>query len=65
MSKPPDAPPASVRYCVNPAHVRDLHEECKVEVTSMLVDGTHTAEELTWEDEAMFSGGLSASDLAR
>ncbi|CAN6914344.1 unnamed protein product [Brassica oleracea] len=30
MSKPPDAPPASVRYCVNPAHVRDLHEECKV-----------------------------------
>lgn len=52
----------------------------------MLVDGTHTAEELTWEDEvddvtvdnlvrsieqghvltkAMFSGGLSASDLAR
>ncbi|CDY12557.1 BnaC06g00830D [Brassica napus] len=47
MSMPPDAPPASVRYCVNPAHVRDLHEECKVEVTSMLVDGTHTAEELT------------------
>ncbi|XP_009101877.2 uncharacterized protein LOC103828044 isoform X2 [Brassica rapa] len=86
MSKPPNALPASVRYCVNPAHVRDLHEECKVEVTSMLVDGTHTAEELTWEDEvddvtvdnlvrsieqghvltkAMFSGGLSASDLAR
>ncbi|KAJ4914804.1 Uncharacterized protein Rs2_00354 [Raphanus sativus] len=42
---------ATARYCVNPAHVRDMDEEGKVDVISMVVDTAHTEEELMWDDE--------------
>ncbi|KAG2252561.1 hypothetical protein Bca52824_082697 [Brassica carinata] len=74
----PAKPPAAVRYCVNPAHVKSLEEDEK--------DTAHSPDDLTWEDKAvdvavdelvrlikedytfkntMFVGSLTAADLVR
>ncbi|WZZ33642.1 hypothetical protein YC2023_017043 [Brassica napus] len=47
----PPTKPETVRFCVNPDHIRNMDEECKVNVISMVVDTTHTPEELVWDDE--------------
>ncbi|KAL0664995.1 hypothetical protein Bca4012_101833 [Brassica carinata] len=47
----PIATPTVVRYCVNHVHVRDLDEECKVDVIWMVVDATHSPEDFDMEDE--------------
>uniref|UniRef100_A0A0D3EGZ6 DUF1985 domain-containing protein n=1 Tax=Brassica oleracea var. oleracea TaxID=109376 RepID=A0A0D3EGZ6_BRAOL len=45
-------PQSPVRYCVNPAHVKALDEEAKVEPISMFEDTTHSPQDLVWDDEA-------------
>ncbi|KAL0674817.1 hypothetical protein Bca4012_002798 [Brassica carinata] len=47
----PAPQPKTVRYYVNPTHVRDLDEETKTEVISMIEDTTHSRNQLGWDDE--------------
>ncbi|XP_013624020.1 PREDICTED: uncharacterized protein LOC106329989 [Brassica oleracea var. oleracea] len=47
----PAPQPKTVRYYVNPTHVRDLDEETKTEVISMIEDTTHSRNQLEWDDE--------------
>ncbi|KAF2606111.1 hypothetical protein F2Q68_00045455 [Brassica cretica] len=49
----PATPPAAVRYCVNPAHVKALDEDEKTEVISFFEDTSHSSDDLTWDDEVV------------
>ncbi|KAF3486669.1 hypothetical protein F2Q69_00057243 [Brassica cretica] len=44
-------PPAVVRYCINPNHVKVMDEEAKVDMTSIIEGTTHSPEDLLWDDE--------------
>ncbi|KAF3551370.1 hypothetical protein DY000_02002661 [Brassica cretica] len=47
----PAPQPKTVRYYVDPTHVRDLDEETKTEVISMIEDTTHSHNQLEWDEE--------------